>query len=139
MGGVSEIETERRNSVDGRAGVPVVRFGRRLRRLRHARGKSLAVIAGLAGISQAYLSCVELGIRSAYRLPLIVRLAAALEVSPRELVLLALGDYLAYGEGARSAEAGRTARTRTGRCLACPVSFPGGGTCAGECGDERAQ
>jgi transcriptional regulator with XRE-family HTH domain len=87
--------------VDGRAGVPVARFGRRLRRLRHTRRKSLTVIAGLAGISPSYLSFIETGLRSVYRLPVIVRLAVALEVPPRELVLAALEDYLAHGEEVR--------------------------------------
>lgn len=56
-----------------------------LRQIRHARGKSLAVIAGLAGISPGYLSMLESGKRTLDRRSLIVRLAEALEVSPTEL------------------------------------------------------
>ena len=114
------------------AGVPVVRFGRRLRQLRRRRGKSLDVIAGLAGISRTYLGKVELGVRSVCRLPLIARLAVALEVPPKGLVLLALEDYLAHGEGPEPAEGDGTGRG--GRCRACPVALPGGVTCVGECG-----
>jgi transcriptional regulator with XRE-family HTH domain len=89
----------------------------------------------LAGISKAYLSCVELGVRPALRLPVLARLAVALEVPPRDLVLLALEDYLAYGEDPRPAEVANSADAgRAGRCRACPVSLPGGMACAGECG-----
>jgi Helix-turn-helix domain len=35
--------------------------GARLREIRKARGKSLTVIAGLAGISESYLSLLETG------------------------------------------------------------------------------
>lgn len=92
------------------------------------------MVAGLADISQAYLSCVELGTRPAIRLPLIVRLAVALQVPPKELVLLALGGYLAHGEGPEPAEGDGADAGRGGRFRACPVSLPGGVTCAGECG-----
>lgn len=34
-------------------------IGRRLRQIRNARGKSLVVIAGLAGISKSHLSRIE--------------------------------------------------------------------------------
>ncbi|GGS33707.1 helix-turn-helix domain-containing protein [Actinokineospora fastidiosa] len=65
-------------------------IGRRLRHLRHARGKSLAVVAGLAGISPSYLSRIENGQRAVDRRSLIVALANALDVSPTELVHEAL-------------------------------------------------
>ncbi|MCK2243933.1 MULTISPECIES: helix-turn-helix transcriptional regulator [unclassified Crossiella] len=62
-------------------------IGRRLRQIRHARGKSLAVIAGMAGISAAHLSRLENGERALDRRSLIVKLAEALEVAPGELTL----------------------------------------------------
>lgn len=60
-------------------------IGRRLRQLRHARGKSLAVIAGRAGISASYLSRLESGERALDRRSLIRDLADALEVAPGEI------------------------------------------------------
>lgn len=63
-------------------------IGRRLRQIRHARGKSLAVIAGLAGISEGHLSRLEHGERSLDRHSLIVTLANALEIAPSELTAL---------------------------------------------------
>ncbi|HEX7659125.1 MAG TPA: helix-turn-helix transcriptional regulator [Pseudonocardiaceae bacterium] len=60
-------------------------IGHRLRQIRQARGKSLAVIAGLAGISTSYLSRLESGERALERRSLIVKLAAALEVAPSEI------------------------------------------------------
>ncbi|WP_084628213.1 helix-turn-helix domain-containing protein [Amycolatopsis nigrescens] len=60
-------------------------IGRTLRQIRKARGKSLAVVAGLAGISPGYLSMLESGKRALDRRSLIVRLANALEVAPTEL------------------------------------------------------
>ncbi|MFL6143146.1 MAG: helix-turn-helix domain-containing protein [Labedaea sp.] len=59
--------------------------GRGLRQLRHARDKSLTVIAGLAGISASYLSRLENGERALDRRSLIVALANALEVAPTEI------------------------------------------------------
>lgn len=47
-------------------------IGERLRRIRHSRGKSLAVIAGLAGISESHLSRLESGERAMDRRSLIV-------------------------------------------------------------------
>jgi transcriptional regulator with XRE-family HTH domain len=60
-------------------------IGRRLRQIRHARGKSLTVISGLAGISPSYLSMIERGERALDRRSLIVALASALEVAPTEI------------------------------------------------------
>lgn len=60
-------------------------IGRRLRQIRHARGNSLNVIAGLAGISASYLSRLESGERALDRRSLIVALANALEVAPSEI------------------------------------------------------
>ncbi|MGH3625795.1 MAG: helix-turn-helix domain-containing protein, partial [Sciscionella sp.] len=63
-------------------------IGRRVRRIRHARDKSLAVIAGLAGISEGHLSRIERGKRALDRHSLIVALAHALEIAPSELTRL---------------------------------------------------
>ena len=63
-----------------------VTTGRRLRRIRLWRRKSQAVVAGLAGISEPYLSLLETGKRALNRRSLIVALANALEVAPSELV-----------------------------------------------------
>ena len=63
-----------------------VTIGRRLRRIRLWRRKSQAVVAGLAGISEPYLSLLETGKRALNRRSLIVALANALEVAPSELV-----------------------------------------------------
>jgi transcriptional regulator with XRE-family HTH domain len=59
--------------------------GARLREIREARGKTLTVIAGLAGISESYLSLLETGKRALNRRSRIVALANALEISPSEL------------------------------------------------------
>lgn len=66
-------------------------MGRALRRIRHARGKSLAVVAGLAGISTSYLSRLESGERALDRRSLIIALANALEVAPSEITRNAVG------------------------------------------------
>jgi transcriptional regulator with XRE-family HTH domain len=63
-------------------------IGRRLREVRHWRGKSLRVVAGLAGISESYLSRLESGERALDRRSLIVALANALEIAPQELTAL---------------------------------------------------
>jgi len=63
-------------------------IGRRVRRIRRARGKSLEVVAGLAKISKAQLSRLETGERTLDRLSVIVDLAKALEVAPSELIAL---------------------------------------------------
>jgi transcriptional regulator with XRE-family HTH domain len=67
---------------------PDPEVGQRLRRLRASRGKSLAVIAGLAGISTSYLSLLERGERALDRRSLIVALANALEIAPSEITAL---------------------------------------------------
>ena len=63
-------------------------IGRRLRRVRTARGKTLEVIAGLAGISAAHLCRLENGERALDRVSLIVALADALQIAPSELTSL---------------------------------------------------
>jgi transcriptional regulator with XRE-family HTH domain len=60
-------------------------IGARLRYIRHARRKSLRVIAGLSGISEATLSRIENGLRSLDRRSEIVALANALQIAPSEL------------------------------------------------------
>ena len=59
--------------------------GARLRAIREARGKSLEVVAGLAGMSGACLSRLETGKRALDRRSQIVALANALQVSPSDL------------------------------------------------------
>lgn len=59
---------------------------RRLRELRAWRGKSLKVIAELAGITEGYLSRLEHGKRRLDKRSTIAALAAALEVSPSDLI-----------------------------------------------------
>lgn len=61
-------------------------LARRLRQLRSWRGKRLIVVAGLAGISESYLSRLERGERRLNNRRLIARLADALDVSPSELL-----------------------------------------------------
>jgi len=63
-------------------------IGRRLRRVRNARGKSLAVIAGLAGITAGHLCRIENGEWALDRVSLIVALADALQIAPSELISL---------------------------------------------------
>lgn len=75
-------------------------IGERLRRIRRSRGKSQAVIAGLAGISESHLSRLESGERALDRRSLIVALADALEVAPSELTALPIP---APGDGAADA------------------------------------
>lgn len=63
-------------------------IGRRVRQIRYARGKSLVVIAGLAGISKSHLSRIERGERALDSRAQTVALANALEVAPSELTKL---------------------------------------------------
>jgi transcriptional regulator with XRE-family HTH domain len=62
-------------------------IGWRLHRIRTARGKSLRVIAGLAGMSSSTLHRIEHGQRGV-TLSEIIRLANALEIAPSELTRL---------------------------------------------------
>ncbi len=68
--------------------IDPVTIGRRARRIRMSRGKSLEVIAGQAEMSAAFLSRLERGECSLDRLGLIVKLAEALDVAPSELIRL---------------------------------------------------
>ena len=63
-------------------------IGRRLRRIRDARGKSLVVIAQLAGISKSKLDRIERGEVALDKLSDIVALANALQIAPDDLVRL---------------------------------------------------
>ena len=60
-------------------------FGAVVRRHRHERGLSQERLAEAAGLSQRYLSVLERGENSP-TLNVIVRLAAALDLSPAELL-----------------------------------------------------
>ena len=60
-------------------------IGERLRALRLWRGMTLAEAAGLAGVTAAYLSMLERGLRPLDRRSTISALAAALRVSEREI------------------------------------------------------
>ncbi|MGW5644877.1 helix-turn-helix domain-containing protein [Saccharopolyspora sp. NPDC003752] len=79
-------------------------IGKKLREIRKARGKSLTVIAGLAGISASYLSRLESGERALDRRSLVVALANALEVAPSELTGTALAGPLERGDDLALAE-----------------------------------
>ena len=63
-------------------------IGRRLRQIRRARGKSLRVVAGLAGMSKSQLDRIERGEVALDRLSEIVALADVLQISPSELMRL---------------------------------------------------
>jgi transcriptional regulator with XRE-family HTH domain len=71
-------------------------IGRRLREIRHWRGKPLRVVAELAGITESYLSLIERGKRPLDRRSLLESLAAALEVAPAELTG---GPRVDFGRG----------------------------------------
>src|ERR1700678_2959546 len=60
-------------------------IGQRLRRLRLWRGMTLAEVGGLAGVTAAYLSMIERGLRPLDRRSTISALAAALRVSETDL------------------------------------------------------
>jgi transcriptional regulator with XRE-family HTH domain len=60
-------------------------IGRRLRQIRNARRKSMRVVAGLSGISEATLCRIENGLRALDSRSEIVALANALQIAPSEL------------------------------------------------------
>src|SRR5437588_4963600 len=66
--------------------VDEITIGARLRTLRRWRGKTLAEIAGLAGVSVSYLSMVERGERMLDRRSYISAIAGALKGSETDLV-----------------------------------------------------
>jgi|ADGO01.1.fsa_nt_gi Predicted transcriptional regulators len=59
--------------------------GDRIRLWRRRRGMSQQTLAGLSGVSQAYVSQVERGLKTVERRSTLARLAAALNVSVAEL------------------------------------------------------
>jgi transcriptional regulator with XRE-family HTH domain len=61
-------------------------IGERIAAYRRRRGLSQAVVAGLAGRSESWLSQVERGVRSVDSLSVILDLAAALRVEPAQLI-----------------------------------------------------
>ncbi|MBV9162335.1 MAG: helix-turn-helix domain-containing protein [Pseudonocardiales bacterium] len=63
-------------------------IGRRLRRIRKGRRKSLIVVAGLAGMSKSKLDRIERGEVALDSLSDIVALANALQIAPSELIRL---------------------------------------------------
>ncbi|MGH3998739.1 MAG: helix-turn-helix domain-containing protein [Pseudonocardiaceae bacterium] len=63
-------------------------IGRRLRQIRKSRGKSLVVIAGLAGMSKSQLDRIERGEVALNKLSEIVALANALHIAPSDLMRL---------------------------------------------------
>ncbi|MBV9143457.1 MAG: helix-turn-helix domain-containing protein [Pseudonocardiales bacterium] len=83
-------------------------MGRRVRQLRNSRGKSLRVVAGLAGMSKSKLSLIERGEVALDSRSDIIALANVLKVAPSELTKL---DIPAPGDGVtdRAVEAVRVA------------------------------
>ncbi|MGH8575006.1 MAG: helix-turn-helix domain-containing protein, partial [Gammaproteobacteria bacterium] len=63
-------------------------IGARLRQIRRARGKSLRVLAGLAGMSKSHLDRIERGEVALDRRSEIFALADALQIAPSELTKL---------------------------------------------------
>jgi transcriptional regulator with XRE-family HTH domain len=94
-------------------------MGRRVRQIRSAQDKSLAVVAGLAGISEGHLSRIERGERALDSRSLIVALANALQVAPRELTRLPVPTP-ANGHTDSTVEAARLA------LMAVSSDLPGG-------------
>ncbi len=89
-------------------------IGARLRQIRDARGKSLRVIAGLAGMSKSRLSEIERGESALDSISEIVALANALGVAPSELIRLPV-PAPANGETDSAVEAVRSAVTAASR------------------------
>lgn len=75
-------------------------IGRRLRLIRHAKGMSLAAVAGLAGLTPSQLRRLESGERAVDRRSLIVALARALRIAPSDVTALPVP---APGDGAADA------------------------------------
>ena len=65
------------------------RFGAYLRELRRARGLSLKKVEKEAGVSNAYLSQIERGLRNPPHPDILNRLAKAYRVPPRDLLIAA--------------------------------------------------
>jgi transcriptional regulator with XRE-family HTH domain len=65
--------------------VTEIHIGRRLREVRSWRKLSLTAVAGMAGITPAYLSMIERGLRPVTKRAVLEALANALQVAPTEL------------------------------------------------------
>lgn len=63
-------------------------MGDRVREIRQSRGMSQAVLAGLAGLSEGYISLIETGKRQPDRRQTIEAIANALQVSPFEIATI---------------------------------------------------
>ncbi|GAA6525443.1 helix-turn-helix transcriptional regulator [Intrasporangium sp. DVR] len=72
-------------------------YGRQLRRLRRAQGRTLAEVAGLAGISMAYLSEVERGLKEPSS-EIIAAVCGALDATVVDLVGAAHEELRALAE-----------------------------------------
>jgi transcriptional regulator with XRE-family HTH domain len=94
-------------------------IGQRMRLVRNSRGKTLAVIAGLAGISEGYLSRIECGEKAIDSWSLLLAIANALRVAPSDLTSLPV-PAPANGHTDSSIEAARLA------LLAVTDGQPGG-------------
>ncbi|MGH3978254.1 MAG: helix-turn-helix domain-containing protein, partial [Pseudonocardiaceae bacterium] len=99
--------------------MDAVTIGQRLRRIRKARGKTLKVVADLAGTSVGHLSEIENGKTPLDSLRLITALANALEIAPSELTRLPI-PAPANGETDAAVQAVRLALT------AVSYDMPGG-------------
>jgi transcriptional regulator with XRE-family HTH domain len=94
-------------------------IGQRIRHVRLSRGKTLAVVAGLAGISEGYLSRIECGKKPVDSWSLLITIANALRVAPSDLTSLPV-PAPANGHTDSSIEAMRLA------LLAVTARRPGG-------------
>src|SRR5207248_2678489 len=94
-------------------------IGQTLRQTRHARGKSLKVVADRAGISPGYLSLLEHGKRALNSRSLIARLANALEIAPTDLAHDMIVDF---GELPQDRELAEVRRA----LMAVSLNAPGG-------------
>jgi transcriptional regulator with XRE-family HTH domain len=76
------------------------RVGARLRRARQARGLSLRAVEARSGVDHGYLALVETGKRRVPPPAHVLRLALALQLDPRELLVHALRERLQEELGA---------------------------------------
>src|SRR4051794_37863310 len=74
--------------------IPAESFRHRLHRECQARGLTLRELGELAGLSHGYIRLVEVGKRQGKAHDYVVRLALALDLDPRELLVHALRDTL---------------------------------------------
>src|SRR5262249_2361370 len=83
---LSSLDGVQRGKAGPGMGVDSAHVGRRVREIRTWRDMSITATAGLAGISQSYLSMIELGQRPVTKRAVLEGLAHALKVSPAEFV-----------------------------------------------------